>query len=522
MASAGESPAFSSLRLSASALAEDTSLRLSLAAIGLLLIFRIALAATSNLAEDEAYYWLWSTHLAAGYYDHPPMIAYWIRAGTSLFGQTAFGVRFAGLIGTLAGAYLLYLTSLSLFRNGLAALTVVFWLNTTLLFNAAAIVATPDSPLAFFTTLALFALAKLVETGHGRWWYAVGAALGLAFMSKYTAVLLLPGVFIWMLASPEGRRWFGRPEPYIGALIALALVTPVFYWNYVHDWVSFAKQAGHSVKDKPASAILSVAELLGGQAGLATPIIFAFCIFGSFYALLPGWRQRNPRWLLLGTMSAPLFAFFAIHAAEQKIQANWPGLVYPAAILAAVYSFFALAKERELPRWIGVSFRLAPWVGMAFTLAAFLQLGFGALPIKAKNDPTSRLKGWAKLGADIEALERSQGTVSTLTDRYGLTGELAFYRSLQHPVHQISERIRYANFPAPDVAKLRQGPALFVVRKGEAPQAAVFFETSQFLQTLERKAGLHSRDAYDVYLMTGYRGGLFGQGAIPGKPPGTP
>jgi 4-amino-4-deoxy-L-arabinose transferase-like glycosyltransferase len=516
MAQAGAGFKFSSLRFSASALGEDTGLRLSLAAIGLLLIFRIALAATSDLAEDEAYYWLWSTHLATGYYDHPPMIAYWIRAGTTLFGQTAFGVRFAGLIGTFAGSYLLYRTSLSLFRDGLAALTAVLWLNATLLFNAAAIVATPDTPLAFFTTLTLFGLAKLMETGRGAWWYAVGAALGLAFMSKYTAVLLLPGVFLWMIALPEGRRWFIRPELYLGALIALALAAPVFYWNYAHDWASFAKQAGHGVKDKPASAILSVAELLGGQAGLATPIIFAFCLFGSFYALLRGWRRRDPRWLLLGTMSTPLFAFFFIHAAGQKIQANWPGLVYPAAILAAVHSFFALTKERDLSRWIGVSFRLAPWVGMTFTLAAFLQLGLGAFPIEAKKDPTSRLKGWAKLGADIEALERGQGAVSTLTDRYAITGELAFYKSLQHPVLQIGERLRYANLPPPDESKLKQGPSLFLVRKGgDASRTAAFFETSRLLQTLDREAGLHSRDAYDVYLMTGYRGGLFGQPAVP-------
>jgi 4-amino-4-deoxy-L-arabinose transferase-like glycosyltransferase len=523
MASLGESSDSASLRLSRSTFAEDTYLRLSLGAIGLLLVFRIALAATSDLAEDEAYYWLWSTHLAGGYYDHPPMIAYWIRAGTYLFGQTAFGVRFAGLAGTLAGSYLLYLSSFSLFRNKIAALTAVLWLNATLLFNAAAIIATPDTPLAFFTTLTLFALAKLMETGRGKWWYAVGAALGLAFMSKYTAVLLLPGVFLWMLASQDSRRWFGRPEPYIGAIAALLLVTPVFYWNYVHDWVSFAKQAGHGVKDKPASAILSVAELAGGQAGLATPIIFVFCLFGSFYALFRGWRRRDPRWLLLGTMSAPLFAFFFMHAAQQKIQANWPGLVYPAAILAAVHSFFALTKERELPRWLGTCFRFAPWLGIAITLVAFLQLGFGTVPVAAKKDPTSRLKGWAKLGAAVSALERSQGAIATLTDRYAITGELAFYRPVPHPVLQAGERIRYANLPAPDEAGLKQGPALLVVRKGASTaQTAVFFETSQFLQTLEREAGLHSRDAYDVYLMTGYRGGLFDQAAIEGARPGTP
>jgi 4-amino-4-deoxy-L-arabinose transferase-like glycosyltransferase len=523
MTSARESFNSGSLRRPASVLAEDTGLRLALGAIGLLLIFRIALAAASDLAEDEAYYWLWSTHLAAGYYDHPPMIAYWIRAGTSLFGQTAFGVRFAGLIGTLAGSYLIYLTSLSLFRNRLAALTAVLWLNATLLFNAAAIIATPDTPLALFTTLALFALAKLIETGRGRWWFALGAALGLAFMSKYTAVLLVPCVFLWMVASAEGRSWFGRPEPYIGALAALLLAAPVFYWNYAHDWVSFAKQAGHGIKDKPASAILSVTELLGGQAGLATPIIFAFCLYGSFYALLRGWRRQDPPWLLLGTMTTPLFAFFFIHAAEQKIQANWPGLVYPAAILAAVHSFFTVAKERRLPRWIGASFRLAPWIGIAFTLTAFLQLGFGLLPIEAKKDPASRLKGWAKLGAGIEALERAHSAAGTLTDRYAITGELAFYRTRQQPVLQASERIRYANLPVPDEAKLKQAPALLVVRKGgDATRTAAFFETSQFLQTFEREAGLHSRDAYDVYLMTGYRGGLFSRAEASGRLAGAP
>ena len=187
-----------SVGLSARDTASDSGARLVLGFVVLLVFLRFVLAATADLAEDEAYYWLWSTHLAAGYYDHPPMIAYWIRAGTAIFGQTAFGVRFVALLSSLAGSYLLYRASLSLFRDAGAALLAVLWLNATLLCNAAAIVATPDTPLAFFATLTLFTLAKLIETGKGAWWYGVGAALGLAFMSKYTAVLLLPGVFIWM------------------------------------------------------------------------------------------------------------------------------------------------------------------------------------------------------------------------------------------------------------------------------------------------------------------------------------
>ncbi len=498
--------------LSASAIADDAGLRLGLAAIGVLVIFRIVLAATTNLAEDEAYYWLWSRHLAASYYDHPPMIAYWIRAGTAIFGNTEIGVRFVGLLSSFAGSYLLYGSSLILFRDRSAALLCVIWLNATLLLNAAAIVATPDTPLAFFTALTLFTLAKLVDPGRGAWWFGVGAALGFAFLSKYTAVLLLPCVFIWMAATPEGRRWFKRPEPYLAALLAMAIVAPVFYWNYVHQWASFAKQAEHSIKDTPANAILSVLALIGSQAGLVSPIVFAFCVFGSFYALQRGMRSRDPRLLLPGAIACPVLIFFTLHAFNQKIQPNWPGFIYPAAILAAVHGFLAIRKEKQVPAWIGESFRFAPWLAVSFTMVAFLQLGLGVLPIEAKKDPTARLKGWEKLGVDVDQLKRETGASRVLTDRYAITGELAFYSPSQQNAWQINERIRYANMPVPDDSALMNAPALLVLRKGgNLARASVFFKNARLVTTLKRDGGFHPRDAYDVYLLTGYRGGLFGQ-----------
>jgi 4-amino-4-deoxy-L-arabinose transferase-like glycosyltransferase len=501
-------------RVGSAASEGETALRVGLAAIAVLILLRFALAATANLAEDEAYYWLWSTHLASGYYDHPPMIAYWIRAGTAIFGQTEFGVRFIGLLSAIAGSYLLYKTSLSLFRDRNAAWLCVFWMNATLLCNAAAIVATPDTPLALFTTAALFALAKLIETRRGAWWYAIGASLGLAFMSKYTAALLLPGLFLWMIASAVGRRWFLRPEPYIGAVIAGLIIAPVVSWNYAHDWASFAKQAEHSVKDIPANALLSVLEFFGGQAGLATPLIFLFCLFGSGYALVRGFQRGEARWLFLGAMTAPMLAFFFVHAANQKIQPNWPGLVYPAAILTAVHAFRTLSAEKSAARWLSAAFRFAPWIGMAFTVVAFFQLGFGLLPINAKKDPTSRMKGWSQLGADIERLQRDHGAGMILTDRYAITGELAFYGGGPDGVAQINERIRYVSLPPPDEAKLKNAPALLVLRKdSNATPAAAFFGDSHRIATLTREAGFHPHDSYDLYLLNGYRGGLFGCGS---------
>ncbi len=485
-------------------------LRAAGAAAILLVLLRIWLAATANLAEDEAYYWLWSRHLAAGYYDHPPMIAIWIRAGTAIFGQTEFGVRFIGLLSAILASYLLYRASLSLFRDRAAAALAVVWMNVTLLCNAAAVIATPDTPLAFFATLTLFALAKLIETGRGAWWLAVGAALGLAFMSKYTAVLLVPGLFLWMIASKEGRRWFARPEPYLGAALALLIVAPVFYWNYAHEWASFAKQAQHGVKDKPANAFASMAELFGAEAGLATPVIFLFCLFGAFYSFIRGVRRPDARLLLLGAMTAPILTFFFVHAAGQKIQANWPGVVYPAAILAAIHGFLEYSRRSPPPLWARRSFHVAPLVGVAFTLVAFLQLGLGLLPIPAKQDPTARMKGWATLGAEVERLRSERGAAFVLTERYAITGELAFYGSNADRVAQMDERIRYANFPPPDEAELKGAPALLIVRRGADPaRAASAFAASARIASIGRDAGRGAHEFYDAYLLTGYRGGLF-------------
>ena len=74
----------------------------------LLLVVRAVFAALLPLSADEAYYWLWSKHLAAGYFDHPPAIAWLIRAGTALFGDTPFGVRFAGVLLSLPATWFVW------------------------------------------------------------------------------------------------------------------------------------------------------------------------------------------------------------------------------------------------------------------------------------------------------------------------------------------------------------------------------------------------------------------------------
>ena len=82
--------------------------RLAIALIAFLITLRAIMAAALPLSADEAYYWLWSKHLAAGYFDHPPAIAWLIHAGTALFGDTPLGVRFAGLVLSLPASWFVW------------------------------------------------------------------------------------------------------------------------------------------------------------------------------------------------------------------------------------------------------------------------------------------------------------------------------------------------------------------------------------------------------------------------------
>src|SRR6476620_12648132 len=75
-----------------------------LALVGL----RLVAAAFTPITFDEAYYWMWSRNLAGGYYDHPPMVAYVIRAGTLIAGDTELGVRLVSILLALPLSYAIY------------------------------------------------------------------------------------------------------------------------------------------------------------------------------------------------------------------------------------------------------------------------------------------------------------------------------------------------------------------------------------------------------------------------------
>src|SRR4051812_18757947 len=300
-----------------------------------LTIIRLSVAAVIPLAPDEAYYWVWSRAPAPGYVDHPPMVALWIQAGTALTGQTALGVRLLGPLSAALASWLLYDAARTLFPGSRAGVMAVLLLNATLLLGVGSVIMTPDTPLLVFWTATLWAASRLAVGGSGKWWLAAGLFGGLALDSKYTALFLWIGIGLWVLLVPAMRPWLRRWQPWAACLLGLALFAPVLAWNAAHGWAGFLRQGGRVADWQPMRALGFVAELVGSQLGLATPLVWVLCMAALVVAARRAWQGRDPAWSLLTALSLPPVLVFVQHAIGDRVQGNWPAIIYPALAVAA-------------------------------------------------------------------------------------------------------------------------------------------------------------------------------------------
>jgi len=401
---------------------------------------RLGVAALVPLAPDEAYYWVWSHSLQWGYLDHPPMVAWFIRAGTLLAGENALGIRLIGPLSIAVATVLLARAADALFPERRPGLWAAALFNATLLVGVGGLLMTPDLPLLVFWTAALWALARLHASQDGRWWLAFGLLAGLALFSKYTAALLGAGVVLWLLASRDAWRWWRDWRLYAGGALAALVFLPVVLWNARNEWASFAKQGGRAGTDEAGFTFRYLGELLGGQFGLATPLVFILCVVGVAVAARRWWRGDAAAGLL-AALVLPGVALFTWQATGSRVQGNWPAMLYPAACIAA-----AACIPPRLLSWR----RPAVGLGAVLALAVYIQAAFAPLPLGRRQDPTlARLGGWPELAAAVEAERRAQGALFVAAEEYGLAAQLALNLPPGVPVVALNPRWALFNLPRP-------------------------------------------------------------------------
>src|SRR6185437_5076045 len=279
-------------------------------------IVRLALGAFIPLLPDETYYWEWSRHIAAGYFDHPPAVAILIRSGTALFGQTALGVRLAAepdRADEYGNSDATNTSGRALGDPGVRAALLMLVIPGALI---GFVLATPDAPLLAAIALTLAALERAIASRAKSaaalgWWCAAGVMLGVAFCSKFTSVLIPAGVLVALLSRRSLRKRLTEAGPYVATLLALAVLAPTLVWNSHNGWISFVFQLHHGFTQAHGSILGREIGLIGGQLGIISPIIAVMAAFAVARGLR---RMADDRRFMFAVMATTVVVFFVVSA----------------------------------------------------------------------------------------------------------------------------------------------------------------------------------------------------------------
>lgn len=430
-------------------------LGLSILMLALVTLYRYStvLRQPFPLAPEECQYWDWSRRLDLSYYSKPPLIAYFIRFFTEIFGSTPFGVRSIAVTLSLGIGLVTLLFTRDLFPSDRIVFFSMLTMNIVPLFMIGAIIITTDTPLMFFWALCCFALSRAILREQKAMWYLAGLAFGLGFLSKYAMIYIIPCLAVFFIHSREHRFWLKRPEPYLFLLIGFVMMTPVLIWSHRHGWVNFfhvagQAKAGEGLRLSPAD----FAGYIGSQVAVVTPLIFlAMAWFAWRVYRREGWGA-DPRWKYLLSMSVPVYALLLLKSLQGPVLANWAAPAYFTGIIFAVAQFDKFVRERDPARshwpvvaYVTVAFLLPLAVTVLFhdrgtyrSFAGAVAKLNAALPESmqvqklSRIDPGYAMMGYDQLGREVTRILQSEdvldpSTTFIFTQRYQIAAALAFY-----------------------------------------------------------------------------------------------
>jgi Dolichyl-phosphate-mannose-protein mannosyltransferase len=403
-----------------------------------LLLAQLWLAGRVGLTTDEAHYALYGLHLDWSYFDHPPLVG-WLQALVLPWSTSELALRLWPMaLGALSAA-LLFGLARRLFPDDspwVACVAVVLWAGAPIV-HLTGLVMLPEDVLLPLALLVLHALVSVLRWGSLRQWLLLGAALGLAGLAKYTAVTLVVTVLGALLLAGRARDLRGT-GPWLAAVLALALVSPVLLWNAAHDWASIRYQLLHGAGGS-SYRLERVLTARGGELLLYGPALFVGGLLAGWQALRRGRAEPGTRLCLLTAL--PVLLLFWPASGRETTLPHWTQLAWAVlAVLAA--RWFTGGWERRGRRVLALAG--GAWCGLLL-LAPYALLGLRAgPPLIAGHSARAPFTGWDAAAATAvrlrDGLPTQPGPSPVLfTDRWTSASRLAWY-GRPAPVQVIDRR----------------------------------------------------------------------------------
>lgn len=470
--------------------------------IAAMTVLRIAYASLIDLRTDEAYYWTWSKEYVLSFLDHPPMIAWFIRFGTAIFGDTNLGVRFGGIVAMAVTQLLLADIVRRVTHDTRAIVFAVLMPEAALYYGLLMSKVAPDVALIPFSVAIIWSLVRLAESNDPRWWLAAGLFGGLSLLSKFTVVLMLPAVVAFMLVPDWRFRQLRSPYPWLAALIALLLFSPVLIWNYQHDWASFRFQAVRATAVHEFS-LRTVGDYIGLQWGLVGFVLFPVVLSGLGFTAWRGYRNREPVAILLSTAVIVPFVYFFWKSLTLRVGDTWPMFMWPAGFAAAAINIAMLPRE-NFPAWIVRSTvvwaNTAVVTGIAMVVLVFLYYVAAPWNFIGRADPIGGEAGFESVVARVEVELQKTGATWMATTDYRTYAMLRWFLRDRIPVIEVIERGRFQGFADPGMDRIKGHAGLYVAR--EPDQLLSLWDlTSAKREPLERVERVWRGIVMDTYAL---------------------
>lgn len=392
-------------------------------------IINLIQARFTTLNNDEAYYWMYSKHLAWGYFDHPPMIALMIKAGYFFF-KNELGVRLVTVLSQLLTVYIIWLLTDDRMRHTKGSVIPFFIIGALMpVFNIYGFISTPDVPLILFTAIFLLVYKRFLNSES--WANTIFLALAIAGMmySKYHSGLL---IILVILSNP---RLLLKIRFYIASFIALLLFMPHLIWQYLNDFPSFRyhlidRVSGFNPQHAP--------EYLLNQFLFQNPFVLVIFIWIVIKIKPADLFDRALRFIVAG-----FFAFFFVSSFRYRVEPQWLAVVcVPIAII--------LFNNLDFRPWLKRYYITLAFVIFPLFIVARIATMIDFLPVRFFKDEFHRKVQWSR---DISRIAGDKPVVFTnsfqrpavytfYTGKEAFTLDGLWYRRTQYDIWKCEEKLQ--------------------------------------------------------------------------------
>ncbi|WP_297442546.1 glycosyltransferase family 39 protein [Sulfurimonas sp.] len=382
--------------------------------ITLVAVLRLLIAPYVGLGVDEAHYVLYAIHLDWSYFDHPPLVGWTQYFFTSIFGVNEFGARVSAVLIGFFTSIFLYQLLYQIDKNANKAFLAVLSLYASFIFNALFLMLMPDTLLFLFMIPIILSVIKLEENNSLKNWLTLGVLLGLAGLSKYTAVLFVLPIIAYFIIKKR-YALFISPKILLTIVVALLIISPVIYWNILHDWISFSYQSSHVVGSKSIHW-LGFFRSLGAQFGAYNPLLLPL----AFYGLYKAFRSQNNTLFLSALFGLTLIAFFTYASLYKTALPHWSALFYMLFIPIGTYYMLNVSKKYV---------KIAIAFGLLLSALAYAELVLKFIPFPDYQSIHRDIYGWDTIIKKANAAIKDPNKEAIAVTNWTLASRAMYYNN---------------------------------------------------------------------------------------------